>query len=83
MKLYLSGIKSYHLDLGIEPTAFSDPRLERTFQGIKRDHNKPERCNRTPLTRPDLLRLLSALRTDNYDQVVMRATFTLVFAAFL
>lgn len=42
MKLYLSGLKSYHLDLGIEYIVFSDARLERTIQGIKRDHNEPE-----------------------------------------
>ena len=42
MKLYLAGIKSYQLDLGIECSAFSDLRLERTIQGIKRDHNEPE-----------------------------------------
>lgn len=41
MKLYLCGIKSYQLDLGIECLAFTDPRLERTLQGIKRDHNEP------------------------------------------
>jgi len=55
MKLYLSGIKSYQLDLGIDCTAFSDPRLERTLQGIKRDHAEPERRIRTPLTLPLLL----------------------------
>ena len=83
MKLYLSGIKSYHLDLGIGSDAFSDPRLERTLQGIKRDHNEPERRARTPLTRPYLLRLLSAVGTGSYDQAVTRAAFTLAFAAFL
>jgi len=83
MKLYLSGIKSYHLDLGIRSDAFTDPRLERTLQGIKRDHNEPERRARTPLTRPYLLRLLRALGTGSYDQAVTRAAFTLAFAAFL
>ena len=42
MKLYLTGIKSYQLDLVIECAAFTDPRLERTIQGIKRDHREPE-----------------------------------------
>ena len=83
MKLDLLGTKSYHLDQGIKPNAFSDPRHERTLQGIKRDYNKPERRNRTPLTGPYLLRLLSALRTDNHGQIVMRAAFTLAFAALL
>ena len=46
---YLTGIKSYQLDLGIDTTAFSDARLKRTIQGIKRDHNEPERRIRSPL----------------------------------
>ena len=83
MKLYLCGIKSYQLDLGIESTVFSDPRLERTLQGIKRDHNEPERRDRTPLTRPHLLRLLAGLGTTDYDDVAIRAAFTLAFAGFL
>ena len=83
MKLYLVGIKSYQLDLGIDCTAFSDPRLERTLQGIKRDHNEPARRTRTPLTRPHLLSLLNHLRIHDYNDTVMRAAFTLAFAGFL
>ena len=83
MKLYLSGIKSYQLDLGIDCGAFSDPRVERTIQGIKRDHQESDRRTRTPLTRPYLLNLLNLLRTPSYNNVVLRAAFTLAFAAFL
>jgi len=83
MKLYLTGLKSYHLDLGIEYAAFSDPRLERTLHGIKRDHNEPGRRQRTPLTRPHLLLLLSKMSLTDYNDVVLRAAFTLAFAAFL
>jgi len=61
MNLYLTGVKSYQLDLGIDCKAFSDPWLERTIQGIKRDHNDPERRTRTPLTRPYRLKVLAAL----------------------
>ena len=43
MKLYLAGIRSYQLDLGIECSAFADPRLERTIQGIKRDHMEADK----------------------------------------
>ena len=83
MKPYLVGIKSYQLDLGTDCAAFSDPRLERTLQGIKRDHSKPARCTRTPLTRPHLLRLLRDLQSNNYNDTVIRAAFTLAFARFL
>ena len=83
MKLYLCGIKFYQLDLGLECTAFTDPRFERTLQVIKRDHNQPERNPRTPLTRPYLLLMIDTLSDRNYDDVVIRAAFTLAFAAFL
>ena len=83
MKIHLSGIKSYQLDLGIECKAFSDPRLEQTIQGIKRDHNEPRSRPRTPLTRPHLLRILTSIGHNNYESTVIRAAFTLAFAAFL
>lgn len=50
MKLYLCGLKSYQLDLGVECTSFADPRLDRTLQEIKRDHAEPDRHERKPLT---------------------------------
>ena len=83
MKLYLAGIKSYQLDLRIECIEFSDPRLERTIQGIKRDHQEPKRRRRIPLTRPHLVQLLRHLSTTNYDNIATRAAFTLAFAGFL
>jgi len=83
MKLYLAGIKSYQLDLGINCKAFSDLQLERTIQGIKRDHNEPDRSIRTPLTRPYLLKILSFLTFNNYQDMVLYAAFTLAFAGFL
>jgi len=83
MKLYLAGLKSYQLDLGIECRAFSDPRLERTIQGIKREHNEPECRNRTPLTRQHLLKIVSCLTPNHYKSAVICASFTLAFAGFL
>jgi len=83
MKLYLAGLKSYQLDLGIECTAFKDPRLECPIQGIKRDHNQPERRIRTPLTHPHLLAIVTLLPVSSYDNIVLRAAFTLAFAGFL
>lgn len=83
MKLYLAGIKSYQLDVGLECSVFSDPQLERTIQGIKRDHREPDRRARMPLTRPLLLQLLTSLNTTDYNHLVLKAAFTLAFAAFL
>jgi len=83
MKLYLAGLKSYQLDLGIEFKAFKDARLERTIQGIKQDHNQLERRIRTPLTRPHLLAIVRLLPVSSYDNIVLRAAFTLAFAGLL
>lgn len=83
MKLYLAGIKSYQLDLGIDCSAFTDPRLERTIQGIKRDHSETDRRTRTLLTRPFLLQILRCLNIPTYDNIVLQAAFTLAFAGFL
>jgi len=83
MKLYLAGVRSYQLDLGIDCSAFSDLRLERTIQGIKRDHSEPERRTRSPLSRPCLLRILNCLRPANYDNIALKAAFSLAFAGFL
>ena len=83
MKSFLTGIQSYQLDLGIEYAAFTDPRLERTIQGIKRDHRESEQRIRTPLTRPFLLRILQYLSVSDYDDIVLSAAFTLAFAGFI
>lgn len=76
-------MNSYQLDLGISCTAFSNPRLERTIQGIKRNHNEPERWMRTPLTRPCLKPIIRHLSPINYNVAATRATFGLAFAGFL
>jgi len=83
IKLYLCGLKSYQLDLGIECMAFIDPRLERTLSGIKQNHSETDRRQRTPLTRLYLLTILNTLGHTSYDNVVLRAAFTQAFAGFL
>ena len=83
MKLYLAGIKSYQLDLGIKCSTSLEPHRERTVQGIQCDHGEPDRRIRTPLTRPHLLRILQYLPHRNYATIVTRAAFTLAFAGFL
>jgi hypothetical protein len=87
LKLYLTGLKSYHIDLGLDTSAFDDERLERTIRGIKREHPDAPRRERTPLTRPKLLRILRVLSYPRYatshEGLTLRAAFTLAFAAFL
>ena len=73
MKQYLSGLQSYHVDLGLPVAAFQDERLERVIRGIKRDHAEPDRRERTPLTRDSLLRILRELRQPSYTNQIGRA----------
>jgi len=82
MKLYLVSIKSYQLDQGIDWTAFSEPQLERTLLGTKRDDNEPTRLTRTPLTHSHLVRLLNHLQIHDYNDTVTRAALTPAFACF-
>ena len=83
MKLYLCGMESYQLDLGIEWTAFTELCLERTLQGIKRNHNERQRRDRTLLICRNLVLMLSTVGHTSYDDTVIRAAFTLAFATFL
>ena len=83
IKLYLCGLKSYHVDLGFQVSAFQDDRLERVIRGIKREHAEPERWERSPLRRDCLLRILRQLQHPTYCDTTLRAAFTLAFAGFL
>lgn len=83
IKLYLCGLKSYHIDLGFPVIAFQDDRLERVTQGIKREHAEPGRRDRSPLTRDCLLKILRHLRYPSFSNITLRAAFTLAFASFL
>ena len=73
---------SYQLDLGIECTAFADPCLERTLQGIKRDHQEQQLRERTRLTRPVLLVLLNRLTQLKHNDIVLRAAISPAFLGF-
>ena len=82
IKLYLTGLRSYRVDLGLEPlTAFKHPRLQRLVWGIKSFHASREAIplrERLPITRDILLRLLASLdqrshrrwRSDAYKRYI-------------
>lgn len=87
IKLYLTGLRSCCVDLGLEPlTAFEQPRLQRTVQGIKTFHASREAIplrERLLITRDILLRLLVHLDQTSYRKATRYAAFCLAFAAFL
>ena len=83
IKLYLCGLKSHHVDLGLPTSAFLDVRLERVIRGFKHEHAEPGRRARSPLTRDCLLKVLRYLWQPTYKNATLRAAFTLAFASFL
>jgi integrase len=85
IKLYITGLKSRHIDLGISTEGFRDDRLDRVVRGCKRE-NPPApgpRTQRMPITRPILLQLLANLDPTRPEDVTLRAAFCLAHAAFL
>ena len=70
IKLYLTGLRSYCIDLGIpDLSAFEDPRLQRILRGIKIFHAARETGTRErlPITRDLLLRLVTQLDTATHE----------------
>ena len=86
IKLYLTGMCSYCIDLGTaDLSAFENPRLQRILRGIKIFHatREAERREQLPITRDLLLRIVSRLDASNYEGATFRAAFCVAFAAFL
>ena len=87
IKLYLTGLRSYCVDLGLEPLiAFEHPRLQRLVRGIKSFHASRKAIplrERLPIIRDILLRLLASLNQRSHREATLYAAFCLAFAAFL
>jgi hypothetical protein len=71
MKAYLTGLRSYCVDMGMDYhdlDLFHHPRVQRVIRGIKIFHGAREsdRRERLPITRDLLLRILTQL--DTYTQ---------------
>ena len=82
IKVYLSGVRSLHIDTG-----FSDPlvnclQLQRVLRGIKR-HQGSRKSPRQPIT-GDLMRVIhSVLSLSDYSQAMLWAACCLGFFGFL
>ena len=89
IKLYLTGLRSYCVDLGLDSehiAIFEHPRLQRIVRGIKTFHAAREAApvrERLPITRDILLRLLATLNQRSHRGATLYAAFCLAFAAFL
>ena len=83
IKKRLTSLRSYHIDLGFDTEVFRNPQLDRVFRGIKRLLPEAARRERTPITREILVILLNTLDEGTANGRLLRAAFTLAFAAFL
>ena len=83
IKKRLSSLRSYHVDLGFEIDVFRNPQLDRVVRGIKRLLPDPAPRVRTLITREILVKLLDSLDPTTPNGRLLRAAFSLAFAAFL
>lgn len=84
IKLYLSGLRSYQVDIGLgDLEVFQHPMLQRIIAGIRRLRGEKDTRERRPITRDILLKMLGLLDTNVYDDANLHAAFCLAFAAFL
>lgn len=86
IKLYISGIRSFQVDMGTtgkELEVFHHPTLERVIQGIRRLRGEPDVKERLPITRPILLAMLATFDTKTQTGATFHAAFSLAFAGFL
>lgn len=82
IKRYMSGLKSFHIDIGLSTDAFSSDPLNRILDGVKRLRPQLENEKREPLTREHLLKVLDQL-TSSTDDLNLHAAFCLAFNGLL
>ncbi|KAJ1035517.1 hypothetical protein NDA18_000296 [Ustilago nuda] len=83
----LAALSSWHVDLGLDSSAFSHPHTQQALKGFKRLYGITQRGQKLPITLPILQGLLDTLRVSftlsSSDQVTFTATFTLTYACLL
>jgi hypothetical protein len=60
LKLYLTGLKSHDVDLGLDTSGAEDTRVEGVLGGTKREHPHGQRREHAPGVHPKLIRILEA-----------------------
>ncbi|SPC63381.1 uncharacterized protein UHOD_12337 [Ustilago sp. UG-2017b] len=86
-ELRLTTLSSWHVDLGLDSSAFSHPRTQRALKGFKRLYGITQRGQKLRITLPVLHSLLDTLRAapdlSPSDRVTFAAAFTLTYACLL
>lgn len=87
VKNRFTALRSWHVDLGLDTSAFRDDRVRRTLRGFKRLHGISARGQKLPITLPVLNGLVDSLRTlpllPTRDKATFHCAFTLAYACFL
>jgi hypothetical protein len=86
IKAYLTGVRSYHVDMGHPDETlriFHSNALQRMINGIKRVHGESGSRERLPIVRPILMQLLETLDSSTLLGATLHSAFTLAFAALL
>ena len=82
IKVYLSAVRSLHIDLGLQDPLLSCLRLQRVVRGIKRTQGSSSR-QRLPITDDILLTMVNSLDLSLPDHCMFWAACTLAFFGFL
>jgi len=80
---YLTGVRNYHIDRGLDISIFNDERLKRILKGAKRVLGVPPPRPRKEITKDILLSILPHFNKEIYDDLNVYAAFCIAFAAFL
>lgn len=83
IKVYLSAVRSLHVDQGLPDPLENCLQLQRVVRGIKRSQSSLPSNPRLPISN-DILRIVhSALNFDSFDDVMFWASCTLAYFGFL
>lgn len=86
MSNILSGLRSHHIDLGLETEIFKSPLLARLLAGVASIFPREPRPPKVPVTRGLLIRLMSPAATavkSVHDFLTLNAAFTVAWSGFL
>ena len=82
IKIYLSAVRSMHIDLGFPDSLVDCLQLQRLLRGIKRTQGSPG-SSRLPITDHHMMIIHNSLSFANPDHVMFWAASTLAYFGFL
>lgn len=83
IKAYLTGLRSFYVDIGYRDDVFDNPVIKRVINGIRRLRGEGDTMERRPITRDVLIHILSTLSQNTLAGATLHAAYCLAFAGFL